>query len=331
MTISEKDPVYGPVPHMNQRQIKACIYFLLKSFKGSEIDLYKFFIPNPDGKGILSLRADKDLIADGVLNKGIIHMIDNLKMKQEDKADLFKRMLKIRDSFILSEGLFSWLKENDRACYWLWLSLSSNRLLLSVNIVTPSTLKYFEKIRHTLHQMRGDYFPDSKRRFEIILECFDSVFMPVEKKEELLKELKISWDEFVTRQGELKWVDRSDIEKCEWLWAFIKSHESTRKFVADNFSSSYMDSECYLSFIATYDAWPTIPEAKKLFLINAQRAWNQKKYRDKQQKEKRKAMNIHISDDAKKMLKTMSMDRGMKMNEMIEQLILNEFNTSTSR
>ncbi len=81
--------------------------------------------------------------------------------------------------------------------------------------------------------------------------------------------------------------------------------------------------EKYESIIAIFDFWFTHIEAKKLFLVNINKAWNQKKHRE-EVKNKKNALNTYINKDAKKCLDELTKIHNKKINEMIEFLIYKE-------
>ena len=67
------------------------------------------------------------------------------------------------------------------------------------------------------------------------------------------------------------------------------------------------------------------PDRKALIIGGMKRAWSQKKFRDKDKKEGKKAYSISMTEKTKQKLDSLAEHKGLKINETIEMLIRNEF------
>lgn len=318
------DPGFGPGTRMSIREMKACLHFLLKNFKDARMYLEPYIRQYPNDPSLITFKITKDHIANSKLNDSILSVMRSSTSDNESKVKFIKNLVDAGKVLSLPDSSFLWLNNSDRACYWLWLSLKYSEL----NILTPADVSGYDcysiSVAFSL-LTENESFPDSEKRREFIIECFDSVPIPAESKIQLLNGLKNAWDNFLKQQPSIKWVDQKNNEMCGWVWEHTRKNKYFCEFVNKYLFSSYIESEPYLSFIATLDLTPISYEAKKLFLIDAKGAWNQKKFKEVQKKNNRKTINMYIADDVKEKLKVIAKRRGIKMNDVVEMLISKEF------
>lgn len=320
------DPGFGPGTRMSIREMKACLHFLLNNFKDARTYLDPYILLYANDPNLITFKITKDHIANSKLNNSILNLMRVSTSDNESKEKFIKNLVDAGKVLLLPGSSFLWLNNSDRACYWLWLNLK----YVELNAFTPADIsgEDWYSISGTFSLLtETERFPDSEKRREIIIECFDSVRIPAESKFQLLNGLKNAWDNFLKQQPSIKWVDQKNNEMCGWVWAYTKKNKYFCEFVNNCFFSSYIENEPYLSFVATLDLTPISYEAKKLFLIDAKSAWNQKNFKEVQKKNNRKTINMHIADDVKEKLKIIAKRRGIKMNEIVEILISKEFDS----
>ncbi len=252
---------------------------------------------------------------------------DTLKyhLRNEDERSSFiKEMEQTCKYTLIPMSAFEWIKDNDRCCFWVWgyirfmhiyqneIALPTDNELINVS-KTPS---------------------NSNERFEYIVEMFDR--WKYKKKKQFLDEIRNKWsDVYLNNKTPFKWLDKNNTEQCKWAWNYTENYLKNNqrlsyKIVALPHVTPSINTEnslgMYLSVFAAFDLWCELPEAKKLFLININKAWNQQKYRNEMKG--KKALNIYIDKKSKEKLDQLSEKRNMKLNKMIEYLIDNEFNNN---
>lgn len=79
----------------------------------------------------------------------------------------------------------------------------------------------------------------------------------------------------------------------------------------------------YLAIFAAFDTWDAIPNLKRLFLNDFNKAWQQKKHRDNRQG--KKVCNLVLREEVKEMLDEMAASRGIRLNQLVEALIEREY------
>lgn len=236
------------------------------------------------------------------------------KEKIEDKSILLKDIAMKYKKESIMESDFGSLLTDDRANYFTWLSLKSN---IKDGYIT--TEYNYPEI---------NFQPSStKDRTNCILSIIDAWPAKREIKLSMIDKIKSDFslisNEF---KHPFKWLDKKNIKQCEFAYEytinFFKENPYHRSNALD-YITPISAHEKYERIIAIFDFWRPLIEAKKLFLININKAWNQQKFREKV-KNKKQALNTYINKDAKKCLDELTGRYNKKINEMIEFLIYKE-------
>jgi len=80
--------------------------------------------------------------------------------------------------------------------------------------------------------------------------------------------------------------------------------------------------ERYLAIYAAFDTWKTTVEAKRLFSIDFNKAWQQKKHRDSRQG--KKACSLVLHEETKLKLDELAQAKNVTLSQLVEQLINKE-------
>ena len=215
-------------------------------------------------------------------------------------------------SQILPDNYFEWLKKNDRACFWIWgvVGRAPDSELGVSSSPQPASFFY--------HQIVSNQNPSSTQdRYECIIEFFDRWNQSYDFKINYLNRIKNEWGMVYGSPRPLKWLKEDD-EQCRWALAYIvKSNVPSWRF------NPVDTKELYLTVIAIFDLWQAYPDSKKLFLQNINKAWSQKKHRDTLIG--KKALNTYLKEGTKQKLNELSERQGRKIHEVLEELIVREY------
>lgn len=234
------------------------------------------------------------------LNNQITLVAERRKKEvQEIKEELFQDQL----NTLVPEEKFEWLLDNDRAIYWLWALIAENKVDF-----LPKPFANFKWMTHS----------NSKSRFESIQVYIEHLNSDREEKIQLLNSLYQHWCSIFQSPKPFSWINKNDDVQLNWIWDYMKKYESEHKINTHIFLSHDLK-QLYLSIFASYDSWTAPIEAKKLFLININKAWNQKKIRDsrKDKKQYTFVMNKSIQDK----LNEVASHENLNKSELMERLI----------
>ncbi len=260
-----------------------------------------------------------------VYNKEINAALQNNKTQKESE-DLIKNINDICNNNLLPIDLFNWIKNEDRACYYAWgktrtLNVESYTNNIKNNLLSQlgRTLKENKKTSTAYDELNLSKYPSStKERFELIIYLFDFIDLSLPQKEAILNDIKNEWSIIFNKKNPFRWLDMKNEELCEWAWCYIKKHSNFCDYL-----SPTNNIERYHSFYAAFDLWDASEDTKKLFSININKAYSQQKFRAGIKN--KKALNTFIDEKSKKRLDDLSKRKGMKINQLIEYLIDEEF------
>lgn len=242
------------------------------------------------------------------------------------KMENIKALIHSIDERLLPDNAFDWIKDNDRACNYVWgriLNLNTD----SINNTKPSKLEYLiglpinksnNNTKTTYDELNLNKHPsNTNERFEIIINFFDFIDLPITNKQNLLNQIKESWKPILDN-NKLKWLDSKNEGLCDWAWKYIKEYSDFCEYL-----HPICDNDKYLCFYAAFDLWSAGEDTKKLFKINITKAYSQRKFRTSI--EHKKALNTFIDKESKTKLENLCKVNNMKINQMIEYLIESEF------
>lgn len=324
MAIRDSDPVLGSFPTLGVTQLKACLYFLLINHPELSNCFRPFLIyPNKDMEKMpVGIKVDEKYIHTGSLRDSLHNAIKSLGISDDKKKNLFRDMYRSADILTLTKKDLTWLIEDKRACYWLWLHLLHDNIFALDN-------ENISLLKTVLTIINDNVYPSEDERLNMVVESFHSAIMPVEDKRNLLIYFKRTWNDFIAKQPSIRWIDQKNKKMGEFLWRYLKKDGELMAALTPYFSLPHTDNESCTSFVAALDYCSLSESDRKLFVIRAQKAWHQHKLREKQKKEKRKPINISISDEAKRKLTGLAKQNNTTMGAMVERLILNASDSSS--
>lgn len=257
----------------------------------------------------------------------------------DERIDIEFLKGRIADS-ILPESHFDWLKYDPRATYWLW---GKYYLLRNTN---GFSLKIHNAINNGI--LTNEFYVNSHSRFchrsryDSILFFFDTqIEANFDGKIRMLQMAYNEWKSKFMSEQPFKWLDQKNADMCRWTYNYIlqfqqRTSEGDRANVSEVFSLTEQNNsspvtinlpgnneELYHAIFALYDLWETTVERKKLFLIQINKAWNQRKVR--QGRKGKKAINTFVSDESKAQLDFLAQKYNMKLSQVLEKLIYEKF------
>lgn len=267
----------------------------------------------------------------------------------EDKDTFAKWLIDNAEQTLLPLSELNWIEGNDRACYWVWLTLVRGGVYgLSASAlqenVRPAVSPYIDYSRYGLQlnpQASLNSAPSqpqissydklglklqtssTRERFEEIVNFFDRVGQLVEWQIDLVSRLKSDWATIFRARPPFSWLKSNDEGQCRWAWEYISKPSFDQNRPSVLHLNPTGTAEMYSSVFAAFDAWRASSSDKRLFLMDFNKAWQQKKHRENRQG--KKACNFVLREEVKGMLDEMAARRDMKLNQLVEELIEREY------
>ncbi|MBO2583551.1 hypothetical protein [Shewanella algae] len=275
----------------------------------------------------LGLMFAKGLIVSPVVQNAsesteiINQTIADWRESSEKKEHFVIWMLNEAKQRLLPLQELDWIKGNDRACYWFWLSLLKSNFFAHPSypiLLVPNSNEF--QLARSYKQLNLNLMPSStKERFGEIVKFLDRGAQPLEWQRNLISFYKPLWGFIYTARKPLTWLKRSEEDQCRWAWEYLKkaSHELNNPILQD--INPVGLGELYLAIYAVFDTWAGTNDSKRLLLNDFNKAWQQKKHRDNRQG--KKACNLVLREEVKRKLDEMAGKRGMKLNQLVEELI----------
>ena len=247
-----------------------------------------------------------------------------LNSSEKDKEKLINDLLDVTKQSLLPLAELDWIKKDERACYFVWASVQNFDFYAAPDHPTnplmqnqPITVANYRVLNLKANPS------NSNERFDEIVKFIDRVFQPLEWQMELIEYFKKRWSSIYTSRRTLSWLNKNNEEQCRWAWEYINKP----KLMGAGPSAYRLKPtgcyEMYLAIFAALDSWDGHLDSQRLFLIDFNKAWQQKKHRDSRQG--KKACNLVLREEVKQKLDELASSRGMKLNQIVEQLIENEY------
>lgn len=260
---------------------------------------------------------------------------------------------------LLDEGCFEFLKEDKRACFFIWclfyeMKLDVNKSRSEMDLFGDllhrydaiNVIKYINEFcehrerylflklkgaRHDTRRVGGiyDYHKvkhsslSHKERYENILDVFDLSIWSLDEKKDILSSLVTMYDVFRKEMGNMDWLNATNNDCVAWAYEYIAKTD-----VYVNYLRPFGYCEKYLSVLVSLDMWCAHPAEKKDFINKMKGSWRQKQYR-KGNSDKR-LINTYISNDAKVMLDEMVERAETTIGNMLERVIKEKYDKIVS-
>ena len=235
---------------------------------------------------------------------------------------------------------FLWLdKSNERLCNWVWCYLKSKSVkrrrrnrpkadsdtgvgfglnldIIDLDLETKPRdgqlcAQSFRNTSNNLHDRRKD-----------IVESFHHSELSLLEQKRVIEALLTEWKIILDDRRIVNWFSKNNAEQFVWAWSYIEKFD--HQLVQEVWNPTN-DHDLKNTAIALFDMLHDRPDRKALIIGGMKRAWSQKKFRDKDKKEGKKAYSISMTEKTKQKLDSLAEHKGLKINETIEILIRNEF------
>ncbi|MEO9274498.1 hypothetical protein ABFY09_06530 [Marinomonas sp. 5E14-1] len=215
----------------------------------------------------------------------------------------------------LSIQHFRWVdKKDERLCNWLWcyLKKTTSQTEPEEAVKNESLLllsaKAFQIERDTTTERQSD-----------ILNAFYHGEATASQQQEIMELLKAKWHEIRQDVSVTNWLEDNNLTHWSWAWSYLQNNTQRpleQAWLPNN------DVEKRAAVIATLDLSDNV-DRKALVIDKMKKAWSQKKFREKSSG--KKPYSISMTLNTKQKLNAMAEEKGIKINEMIEYLVQNEF------
>ncbi|CNL16504.1 TPA: hypothetical protein PXN30_002057 [Yersinia enterocolitica] len=266
--------------------------------------------------------------------RAINQTIINYSSDKSVQTQLLAELEMACDENIIPLADFDWLRENERAAFWLWGYIRG--------------VSDFELKLHPQQNSQGDFrnwylrlgLNDSpckhQERIDIIVNFFDGIIYPAPPKNYVksntLAHLKAKWTAIYRRPEPVKWLPNEE-SIVLWAWNNIKTHlenmgpdrpaSITSPSNLTDWFVPQSHAERLLAIRASLDLWDNAPDNKQLFLLNLNKAWNQRKLR--QSRTDKKALNSYLKNETKLQLDKLAVHYGMRISDVLDKLITEHY------
>lgn len=254
----------------------------------------------------------------------INQFIASLERTPKEKEQLAQSLITEAKQSLLPLNEFSWIKDDERACYFFWASIYLTYYYSTPNhptFVTPGQLHIHALYYNQLSLKNNP--SDTMERFDEIVKYFDRIPEPTKWKLDLIAHLKGIWGHIFSSRKPFSWLEKDNDEQCRWAWEYMRKTDSYSSFKPMTYQfTPTSTAEIYLAIYAVYDTWRVAPDFKRLFSIDFNKAWQQKKLRDSRQG--KKACSLVLHNDIKLKLDELAKTKNVTLSELVEQLIEKE-------
>lgn len=256
--------------------------------------------------------------------KIINQFITSLEGTPNEKEQLVQSLITEAKQSLLPLDEFSWIKDDERVCYFVWASIYLYYYYSAPN--HPTSVAPGQPHTHALYynQLSLKNNPsDTMERFDEVVKYFDRIPQPSKWKLDLIAYLKGAWGHIFSSRKPFSWLEKDNDEQCRWAWEYIRKTDSysSSKPMTYQFTPT-STAEIYLAIYAVYDTWSVAPDFKRLFSIDFNKAWQQKKLRDSRQS--KKACSLVLHKDIKLKLDELAKTKNVTLSQLVEQLIEKE-------
>ncbi|EKL6979363.1 hypothetical protein PSI64_000144 [Escherichia coli] len=191
------------------------------------------------------------------------------------------------NTMLLPEKYFSWLKENERATFWLWgVMCLDYRCMESINekLGTNLNINWYQKVGIT------DSPASHSERYSIIVALLDYINIETNQAplmRQWLYERLVFWRANEHQRIKLRWLNEDNDEVCIWAYNYInkfqKEHGSNTGSQLDpvQIPEPLNSVETYHAVYAMLDLWSANDDLQQKAVKKLNKAFYQKNFRRK--------------------------------------------------
>lgn len=274
----------------------------------------EYLLKNIRGASLKNLRGDTQIERVKKLNEEL----ESLIKKNRAPHNFSSQMRSAFKSTQLPSQYFRWIdKKDERLCNWAWCYLKektkNNDTAAGQNAIQANLLELLsEKAFGTERETAADRYVD-------ILNAFFGGEADAQQQEEILDHLKDKWQSIVTDISVINWVEENNPAQWHWAWSYL---QNIIQRPLDLAWTPANETEKKAAVIATIDLSDNV-DRKALVIDKMKKAWSQKKFREKSSG--KKPYSISMTLNTKQKLNALAEEKGMKINDMVEYLVRNEY------
>lgn len=244
--------------------------------------------------------------------------LDNLIKKNRAPQNFSTQMRSAFKSTQLPSSYFRWLdKKDERLCNWAWCYLKSKTKTtetdLEKDVIKESELLLLAEKAFNIERENA-----ADRQSDILTAFYDGE-ADAQQQQDILDHLKSKWQDIRTNEGITHWFEENNPSQWAWAWSYLQN--ITQRPLEPAWIPS-KDSEKKAAVIATIDLSDNV-DRKALIIDKMKKAWSQKKFREKSSG--KKPYSISMTLNTKQKLNALAEEKGMKINDMVEYLVKNEY------
>ncbi|HDL8369350.1 TPA: hypothetical protein ACGUO4_000929 [Yersinia enterocolitica] len=226
----------------------------------------------------------------------------------------------------ISDKDFEWLENSDRACMYMWIVIRNG---------FPDKEQNNRPTYESLYLSENPF--SHQNRLDAIRNFYDRIEMSPSSKINSLEISKATWIRKSNEPSYFKKLDKKNEELCQWAWQYLSEKLKER---AEKCGWSYIntsagrlspmsDHEKYLSIYGVLDTWGDSSEFKELLLLKMNKTMSQKRYRSSMVE--KKIITTTLRSDTRNKLDAIATKRGIRVSEVLEWLICNEYEQQNKR
>ncbi len=245
--------------------------------------------------------------------------LSNLIKKNRAPKTFASQMKAAFNATQLPTSNFRWIDVKDeRLCNWVWCYLKSNTP--QTNTKQDATISANLKALTLLSEKAFllDRESTAERHIDII-NAFYNGEADTQQQLSILEFLQAKWNEIHTNKVVINWLEDNNPRHWNWAWSYLQN--ITQRPLEQAWQPK-SDEEKRAAIIATIDLSDNV-DRKALVIDKMKKAWSQKKFREKSTG--KKPYSISMTLNTKQKLNALAEEKGMKINDMVEYLVQNEF------
>ncbi|MGO2234905.1 hypothetical protein B6N13_05850 [Marinomonas sp. UCMA 3892] len=273
-----------------------------------------YLLKNIRSASLRNLRGDS--LAERI--KKLNEELENLINKKRAPQNFATQMRMAFKANQLSSNYFRWIdKKNERLCNWAWCYLKSITKNSGIEpeqnpIKENPFLLLSGKAFNTERSNAADRHID-------ILDAFYNGEADTQQQQDLLEKLKAKWQEIRLNEIIVNWLEVNNPSQWAWAWSYLQN--ITQRPLKQAWIPT-TEAEKKAAVIATIDLSDNV-DRKALIIDKMKKAWSQKKFREKSSG--KKPYSISMTLNTKQKLNALAEEKNMKINEMVEYLVRNEY------
>lgn len=239
---------------------------------------------------------------------------------REDQARITRFFNKMLDDFYHDKHLIDdigFIRDNKIICMftWLYVRQCETHEQYFLNKVKKVPI-YKDMNLPTQSKNHGE-------RCDDICNYFCHGYLPGKTKHSIIGIIQDASNKIINEIKPLYWLDEKNDEQCEWACDYILQRYKPENVDIDKPTDTQ---ERYLLVYGLLFLMIEIESESewKLFLININRAWSQKKHRGN--KKEQLPLNTYLDKKTKEKLKALCINKGVSIQTMLSHLINTEYN-----